>query len=226
MSMIRKRLSSAVFALVAVVVLSNTTPSTAQAPPVTNVTARITPPAPIQPNVNDTLRALAKLEHFGYTIDSQADALRAIKHWQKVNGLVVDGIVGPQTLRSLDLVTVGAPAVRLNPPAPPPVLDHPVPQGPEDIKNLIRSIWPDDLEEHAIRIVSRETGRTFDPSVRNSCCFGLFQIYWNVHRGWLTDMGITSSDMLFDPVINISVVLALSYRSLDATGNGWQPWGG
>ncbi|HRD99714.1 MAG TPA: LysM peptidoglycan-binding domain-containing protein, partial [Ilumatobacteraceae bacterium] len=43
------------------------------------------------------------------------------------------------------------------------------------VADIIRQIWPDDLEDEAIRIATRESNLI--PTVRNSCCFGLFQIY-------------------------------------------------
>lgn len=87
----------------------------------------------------------------------------------------------------------------------------------EEIKQIIRQVWPDDQEDKAIAISWRESN--WNPTVRNFCCFGLFQIYWNVHKGWLSSMGITSSDMLFDPRINATAALALYQRA-----GGWAPW--
>ena len=48
---------------------------------------------------------------------------------------------------------------------------------------IIRDVWPDDLEEEAIRIATRESNLI--PTVKNYCCYGLFQIYYNAHRTWL-----------------------------------------
>lgn len=45
------------------------------------------------------------LKWFGYSIDVDGifgpQTLKAVKHWQKVNGLKIDGIVGPVTSKSL-----------------------------------------------------------------------------------------------------------------------------
>ena len=46
---------------------------------------------------------------------------KAVRHWQKVNGLFVDGVPGPVTMASLQTsidgpVTANSPAVRINPP--------------------------------------------------------------------------------------------------------------
>ena len=81
---------------------------------------------------------------------------------------------------------------------------------------IIRDVWPDDLEDEAIRIATRESNLI--PTVRNSCCYGLFQIYYTAHRTWLAGMGITSAAQLYDPRVNASAALALYNIS------GWSPW--
>jgi hypothetical protein len=84
------------------------------------------------------------------------------------------------------------------------------------VTQIIRDVWPDDLEEEAIRIATRESN--LRPTVKNYCCYGLFQIYYNAHRTWLASIGITSAAQLFDPRVNATAALAL-YNS-----NGWAPW--
>jgi LysM repeat protein len=85
------------------------------------------------------------------------------------------------------------------------------------VAQIIRDVWPDDLEDEAIRIATRESNLI--PTVKNYCCYGLFQIYYNVHRTWLATLGITSAAQLFDPRVNATAALALYNRS------GWAPWG-
>jgi len=161
----------------------------------------------------DTLRALDRLHQFGYTINTPARATRAIRHWQHANGLTVDGIIGPETLSSLSLPLAStpapAPAVRLTPPAPPAPAADP--------ETIIRDVWPDDLEDHAIQIATRES--RLQPDVRNACCFGLFQINWSAHHSWLAgEMGVSSASQLLDPAVNARAALALYQR------DGWRPW--
>ena len=43
----------------------------------------------------------------------------------------------------------------------------------------------------ALEIATRESN--LDPYSQNSCCSGLFQLYYNVHRTWLASIGITSA---------------------------------
>jgi LysM domain len=82
---------------------------------------------------------------------------------------------------------------------------------------IIREVWPDDLEEQALRVAERES--KFDVTAKNYCCYGLFQIYWSLHRGWLDDLGITSAEQLFDARLNATAALNLYIRE-----GGWGPW--
>ena len=86
-----------------------------------------------------------------------------------------------------------------------------------EVEAIIREIWPDDLENEAVRIATRESNLL--PTAQNFCCYGLFQIYWNVHKGWLAGIGVTSSQQLFDPRVNAWAALVLYNRS-----GGWGPW--
>ena len=89
----------------------------------------------------------------------------------------------------------------------------------DEVVAIIRAVWPDELEEKAIAIATRESNLV--PTVRNWCCYGLFQIYWNVHKRWLGDLGVTSAAGLYDPATNATAAFTLYQRS-----GGWGPWGG
>jgi hypothetical protein len=93
----------------------------------------------------------------------------------------------------------------------------PAPPAPGEIEQIIRAAWPDDLEEQALRIAWRESN--FNPRAQSSCCSGLFQIYYDVHAGWLADMGVHSVEDLYDPHLNAAAAYALYQRS-----GGWGPW--
>jgi hypothetical protein len=86
-----------------------------------------------------------------------------------------------------------------------------------EVEAIIRDVWPDDLEDEALRIARRESN--LQPTARNACCYGLFQIYFTVHRGWLSALGITSAEQLFDPHKAATAGYALYQRS-----GGWAPW--
>ena len=101
----------------------------------------------------------------------------------------------------------------------PPVTQPPPPANTytrAQVAQIIRDVWPDDLEDEAIRIATRESNLI--PTVRNSCCYGLFQIYYAAHRTWLAGMGITSAAQLYDPRVNATAALALYNNA------GWAPW--
>lgn len=87
----------------------------------------------------------------------------------------------------------------------------------DQIIQIIRDVWPDDQEERAILVVQRESN--FRPTAKNSCCYGLFQIYYQVHRSWLAGMGVTSAEQLYDPLTNVRAAYTLYQRS-----GGWGPW--
>ena len=78
-------------------------------------------------------------------------------------------------------------------------------------------MWPDELEDRAIEIAWRESN--FIPTAQNSCCYGVFQMHWDAHNGWLAGLGITSPEQLFDVTDNAYAAYALYQRS-----GGWGPW--
>jgi soluble lytic murein transglycosylase-like protein len=86
----------------------------------------------------------------------------------------------------------------------------------DEIRAIIRSVWPDDLEDRAIAIATRETN--LNPYAFNWCCYGLFAIYFNAGKRLLNGMGITSPEQLFDPVTNARAGYAI-YQAA-----GWDPW--
>ena len=167
----------------------------------------------------DTVRQIqARLRSYGYTvaIDGQfgRQTQRVIRAWQKSNALPATGIGDPRTLATL--------GISHSPPSPGP---RPIPvipspgapaSGAGDTESIIRAAWPDDLEERALAIAYRES--RLIPTARNSCCYGLFQIHWGAHRGWLASIGVTDPAQLLDAQTNAEAALALYQR------NGWAPW--
>jgi LysM repeat protein len=84
------------------------------------------------------------------------------------------------------------------------------------VAQIIRDVWPDSLEDQAIAIATRESNLI--PTAHNSCCYGLFQIYFNANKSWLAGIGVTSAAQLYDPQVNASAALTLYNKS------GWAPW--
>lgn len=149
---------------------------------------------------------------WGYTITvdgwfgPQTDGV--VRSWQRSNGLTVDGIVGPVTAASLDMVaeTTGPEVTRG------PFVTDP----PQSVEDMIRQVWPDELEQRALTIAYRES--RYVPTARNYCCHGIFQIYFTVHSGWLDDFGVTTVEQLYDPMTNVRMGYELYKRA------GWGPW--
>ena len=81
----------------------------------------------------------------------------------------------------------------------------------------IQSVWPVELQDKALKIAWRESN--YQPTAKNWCCYGLFQIHAAANAALLRSMGVTP-DQLFDPLINSKVAYAMYLRS------GWAPWGG
>lgn len=87
----------------------------------------------------------------------------------------------------------------------------------EEVIAIIREVWPDHLEDEAIRIATRESN--LKPAARNYCCIGLFQIYFNVHKRWLATIGVTNANQLTDPRVNAFAAVTLWNRA-----GSWAPW--
>lgn len=98
--------------------------------------------------------------------------------------------------------------------SPPPTTYY----SPVQVEQIIRDIWPDNLEDTAIAIARRES--KLNPYAKNWCCHGLFQIYWDVHKVWLAAKGVTSVNQLYDPRINTKAALWVYQRS-----GSFAPWG-
>lgn len=87
----------------------------------------------------------------------------------------------------------------------------------DEVIQIIREVWPDHLEDEAIRIATRESN--LKPAARNYCCIGLFQIYFNVHKRWLATIGVTNANQLTDPRVNAYAAVTLWNRA-----GSWAPW--
>jgi hypothetical protein len=165
--------------------------------------------------VDQTFQVQYVLKSYGYSIAVDGvygpQTTDRVKRWQRSNGLVVDGIAGPVTRRSLGLDgVVQHPDTPKTAPAPPSA-----PSG--SVEDMIRAIWPDDLENEALRIAWRES--TYRPGVTSptGCCHGVFQIH-EVHFSWMRAFGVTTVEQLFDAETNIRMAYELYKR------NGWGPW--
>ena len=102
-------------------------------------------------------------------------------------------------------------------PTPTTTLVVPPRSSTDDVLRMIREVWPPVLHNEAILIAQRESRLV--SNVRNSCCWGLFQIHFEAHRRWLATLGVTQPVQLLDAATNIRVAWALYQRS-----GGWGPW--
>lgn len=95
-----------------------------------------------------------------------------------------------------------------------------VPPSKSEVEQIIRDVWPDELEDKALEVAWRES--KYQPAAYNGwCCYGLFQIHWGAHKGWLATIGIDSTSDLLDAQRNTEVAYLIYQRS-----GGWGPWGG
>ena len=126
------------------------------------------------------------------------------------DGLDVDGIAGPDTLATFALSS-DAPATGARRPLP--SRGSGSAATPEQI---IRNIWPNDVEDEAVRIATRESRLV--PTARNACCYGLFQIHFAAHRAWLGAYGVNNAGDLLTTRRRPARALALFQAA------GWVPW--
>ena len=134
------------------------------------------------------------------------------------NRLTVNSVIHPgQRLE----VPAGAdpPASASRPTVAPRPIAGPSPTaaGSGAVERIIRDVWPDALEETALAIAWRES--RYESGAQSRCCSGLFQIYYDVHKVWLADLGINSRGDLYHPRTNAAAALALYRRA-----GGWAPW--
>lgn len=115
--------------------------------------------------------------------------------------------------------TASAPAVRLNPPETPPEIPY---VDNRSVEQMIRDVWPDDLETRALKIAFRES--RYVPTAHTWCCYGIFQLYLESHKALFNAMGIYTKQDLYDPLTNIKAAYALYLEAVRVFHNGWQPW--
>jgi len=116
--------------------------------------------------------------------------------------------------------TKAAPATTAPAPTAPPTTEAAAPPAntysKADVEAIIRSVFPADEADEAVRVATRESNLV--PTVRNWCCYGLFQIYFKMNKKTLATIGVTSAEQLYDPMVNTQAAYLLFQRS------GWAPW--
>jgi len=117
----------------------------------------------------------------------------------------------PPTTRPAPTTTTVAPTTTTEAAAPPANT-----YSKAEVEAIIRSVFPAEEADEAVRIATRESNLV--PTVRNWCCYGLFQIYFQMNKKTLAAIGVTSPEQLYDPTINAQAAYAIFQR------NGWAPW--
>jgi len=83
--------------------------------------------------------------------------------------------------------------------------------------------WPAEQLPVLDEVMYQESRGT--PDVIGTGAYGLTQIQWNAHHGWVTEVfGVTDPKELFDPLLNLQVAWHLHQMAHDMYGCGWQPW--
>lgn len=103
---------------------------------------------------------------------------------------------------------------------------EPLPEGKcsEWYPIAIEAGWAIDELNKIGRIMYAES-RCIADIANGSYSFGLTQIEWKAHYGWLeTEFGITNQEALYDPYVNLLVARWLFDYAEEAYGCGWQPW--
>lgn len=126
------------------------------------------------------------LKSFGYAIkvDGKIDnrTTKAIRHFQKVSGLYVDGIVGKNTWQALsNPATATQPAVRVN---PPPAGLNGLPFAPAGLDECGQAQFYRQqfgLPERFDAIAWRESMCRNDVVSRTGCCYGTYQHFMSSH---------------------------------------------
>jgi hypothetical protein len=187
-------------------------------------------------SVDETMTRAVQLtlKSYGYTVVVDGiygkQTRRAVRHWQKVHGLHVDGIAGPITQASMGLrpATATAPAVRVDPPAAAPApSSDPIETGFGIEPGNCESFRPL-MEKYGLpadqflRIANRESkclpnvhnGRGLDDS------YGLLQINTrgNLWGELQWRCNLTSKEQLYDAETNIACAAALR------AAYGDRPW--
>ncbi len=86
----------------------------------------------------------------------------------------------------------------------------------EEVKSLIRQMWPADSVDKALDVAWKESNYLARAD-NGVCCLGVFQINYSSHKRRLAARGL-GRDSLFDAQVNIEIALEIFGEQ------GWSPW--
>lgn len=164
---------------------------------------------------------------------------RAVRLWQKSNGLYVDGIPGPVTLQSLRSSITGPAnasqvAQRLNPPEPVGINGLPfAPPGLDACGEMVWYMQQAGLPGRFEQLGWRESNCLNTVTSRTGCCFGYWQNYLSSHLSKasqyreriINECGVTGrTDILGDSPLQKQKQACVTRVVFDISG--YSPWGG
>jgi cell wall-associated NlpC family hydrolase len=135
--------------------------------------------------------------------------------------------VKPATTTAKPVTTSEKPAAKSTAPAakPTPTTAKPVPTttakpnrqySTEEVKSLIRQMWPADSVDKALDVAWKESNYLAGAD-NGFCCLGVFQINYASHQRRLAARGLGRNG-LFDARVNIEIALEIFQEQ------GWSPW--
>jgi cell wall-associated NlpC family hydrolase len=133
----------------------------------------------------------------------------------------------PATTTAKPVTTTAKPASKSTAPAskPTPTTAKPAPTttakpnrqySTEEVKSLIRQMWPADSVDKALDVAWKESNYLAGAD-NGFCCLGVFQINYASHQRRLAARGLGRNG-LFDARVNIEIALEI-FRE-----QGWSPW--
>jgi hypothetical protein len=190
-------------------------------PAVVPQTAAVAPAAPVSKKTTTTFDIQSLPD--AVPVNPPAPAVKPVATTAKP----VTTTAKPVTTTAKPVTTSAKPAAKSTAPAakPTPTTAKPAPTttakpnrqySTEEVKSLIRQMWPADSVDKALDVAWKESNYLARAD-NGWCCLGVFQINYSSHQRRLAARGL-GRDGLFDAKVNIEIALEI-FRE-----QGWSPW--
>jgi hypothetical protein len=190
-------------------------------PAVVPQTAAVAPAAPVSKKTTTTFDIQSLPD--AVPVNPPAPAVKPVTTTAKP----VTTTAKPVTTTAKPVTTSAKPAAKSTAPAakPTPTTAKPAPTttakpnrqySTEEVKSLIRQMWPADSVDKALDVAWKESNYLARAD-NGWCCLGVFQINYSSHQRRLVARGL-GRDSLFDAKVNIEIALEI-FRE-----QGWSPW--